>query len=384
MKLIGKIGLPLALLAATACKPRLAGSPTPAPAPAIPAGTAPPETRFATMAGKPMYRMLCAPCHGPEGRGYAADHAPSLVNKTFLASATDEFLHRSIVTGRPGTSMGAYGDQLGGPLNDAAVDRLVAHLRAYGPAAGALTAAGRGDAARGAALYTAGCKSCHGDASSRGEAVHLANAQFLAQATDAFIRHAIVHGRPETKMEPFAGKLTDSQIDDVVAFVRALGSQAAAVKLLPAPTGKESLVLNPHGQDPTFVIQNDRFVSVEQVNRALTEKRRMIIIDARPPSEWMRVHVKGAVSIPYHDMKRLAEVPRDVWAIAYCACPHHLSGDVVSELIRLGHKRALILDEGINEWHRRRYPVVAAEGVSPPAAEPAPAPVRVPVPLPVH
>jgi rhodanese-related sulfurtransferase len=98
----------------------------------------------------------------------------------------------------------------------------------------------------------------------------------------------------------------------------------------------------------------------------------MIIIDARPPSEWMRVHVKGAVSIPYHDMKRLAEVPRGVWTIAYCACPHHLSGDIVDELIRRGHKRAVILDEGINEWHRRGYPVVAAKGVALPAAEPPP------------
>ena len=38
-------------------------------------------------------------------------HAPSLVNPTFLESATDEFLRRSIIFGRPGTSMAAYGIQ---------------------------------------------------------------------------------------------------------------------------------------------------------------------------------------------------------------------------------------------------------------------------------
>jgi hypothetical protein len=32
-----------------------------------------------------------------------------------------------------------------------------------------------------------------------------------------------------------------------------------------------------------------------------------------------------------------------------------------------------VLDEGINEWQRRNLPVVAAEGVTPPPAEPRPA-----------
>jgi cytochrome c oxidase cbb3-type subunit 3/ubiquinol-cytochrome c reductase cytochrome c subunit len=52
--------------------------------------------------------------------------------------------------------------------------------------------------------------------------------------------------------------------------------------------------------------------------------------------------------------------------IAYCACPHHLSGDVVDALRKRGVKHAVVLDEGILEWHRRGYPVVAAPGVEPP------------------
>ena len=108
---------------------------------------------------------------------------------------------------------------------------------------------------------------------------------------------------------------------------------------------------------------------VDEVKKALDEKRKMIIIDARPQSDWMRVHITGAVSIPYIDMKRLDEVPKDVYAIAYCACPHHLSGVVVDELVKRGYKKALVLDEGILEWHRRGYPVVAAPGVVPPPKE---------------
>jgi mono/diheme cytochrome c family protein len=227
---------------------------TPADPPPAPASApAPVATQAATTTappavhpGRASYLALCAPCHGPEGKGYAADHAPSLVNPTFLESASDEFLRLSIVHGRPGTSMAAYGRAMGGPLDEDAVTRIVAFLRSQGPAPRALPAPAPGNADRGKPLYLGLCRQCHGDATARGEAIHLANQRFLEQASDAFIRHAIVHGRPGTKMEAFGGKLTDQQIDDVVAHVRQLGTLAGpAVALLPAPTGKEPLVINP-------------------------------------------------------------------------------------------------------------------------------------------
>lgn len=336
-----------------------------------------------------MYLALCKPCHGADARGYAADHAPSLVNPTFLESASDEFLRRSIIAGRPGTSMAAYGKSRGGPLDDAAVERLVRFLREQGPPARALPAASPGDATLGATVYARRCVSCHGTPSLRGEAVSLVNPGFLADASDGFVRHAIVHGRPGTKMEAFGGALSDSEIDGVVSYMRVLGGAAPPVELLPDPTGREPLVLHPSGKTPQFTLRADpcppplpgrtsyckpdpRFVSVEQVARALAAKQRMIIVDARPPSEWRRVHIAGAVSIPYHDMKRLDEVPRDdTWVIAYCGCPHHLSGIVVDELRSRGHAHAAVLDEGINEWHRRGLPIAAAAGVVPPPREAA-------------
>ena len=341
------------------------------------------------LAGKPLYLALCAPCHGVEGKGYAADRAPSLVNPTFLESASDDFLRRAIVAGRPGTSMAAYSKGVGGPLDDAGVNRLVAYLREQGPAAIPLPAPAIGDVATGSAVYAKHCFSCHGDARTRGEAVSLANPVFQATATAAFVRHAVVAGRPGTKMEAFSDKLSIAEIDGVVAYVRGLGNGGVPLpNLLPEPTGKEPIVLNPSGRHPAFTLRatdcppaapggppckpDPRFVSVEQVAKAFAARQRMVIIDARPPSEWMRVHITGAVSIPYHDMKRLDEVPRDgTWIVAYCGCPHHLSGIVVDELRKRGHAHAVVLDEGINEWHRRGLPVVAAEGVAKPLPEPA-------------
>lgn len=318
------------------------------------------------------YTRLCAPCHADDGTGYRADNAPSLVNPTFLESATDEFLQRSIVWGRPGTSMGGYGKSLGGPLDDTSVTGLVAWLRAKGPKALALPPAAKGVATRGAEMYQKYCLSCHGDAKGRGEAPHLANLQFLTVASDPFIKHAIVQGRPKTKMLAFGSVMSDAEVNDVVAYVRQLGAASTTVTLLPEPTGKEPLAINPKGGDPQWKPREGRFISVDEVNAALKAGKRMIVIDARPPSEWRRAHITGAVSIPYHEMTRLAEVPKGTWAIAYCACPHHLSGIVVDELRKRGHERALVLDEGVTVWHQRGYPVVAADGVTAPVHTHAP------------
>ncbi|MEO7735302.1 MAG: c-type cytochrome, partial [Kofleriaceae bacterium] len=343
------------------------------------------------LAGEPLYLTLCAPCHGVDRTGYAADHAPSLVSPTFLESASDGFVRRSIAFGRPGTSMAAYGKSRGGPLDGPAVERLVTFLRAAAPPTRSLPSVVGGDAAAGAVIYARTCFVCHGDAKTRGEAVSLANPQLLASASDAFLRYAVANGRPGTKMEPFAGKLGDTELDSVVRYVRTLGNGGAPpIELLPEPTGKEPPVINPGGKTPKFTLRADpcppalpgqvstckpdpRFVSVEQVAKAYAAKQRMVIIDARPPSDWRNVHIAGAVSIPYHDLKRLDELPKDgTWIIAYCACPHHLSGIVVDELRKRGFAHAVVLDEGINEWHRRGLPVTAAAGVTKPLPEATP------------
>jgi len=318
--------------------------------------------------GEAAYVKYCAPCHGKNLLGYVADHAPSLINPTFLESASDRYLTQSIFSGRPGTAMPGYGKAIGGPLDDTTIESIVHYIRSHGPAPRELAASGRGIPARGEPLYKEYCKSCHGDASVRGEALHLANPVFQKLATDSFIRYAIEKGRPNTKMLAFNAVLDPAQIDDLIAYIRTPGT-ATSVTFLPPPTGKEPLFVNPKGKPPVFAARDNRFVKADDVAKALAGGRRMVIVDARPPSDWMRVHVTGAVSIPYHDMTRLSEIPKDATVVAYCACPHHLSGIVVDELVKRGYKKAYVLDEGINVWHQRNYPVVAAPGVVAPALE---------------
>ncbi len=340
------------------------GAPGPAPTrdagPAVAATSDAGDPRVAR--GAELHLRYCALCHGKDARGYAADNAPSMVSSTFLASADDTFLARSIELGRPGTPMAGYGKDLGGPLSDRDITDLIAFYRQGGPASKPLAPSVGGVAARGAAVYAASCQKCHGDATTRSTAPHLANPTFLALASDPFIRYAIVSGRPGTPMEAFAGKLTDAQIDDVVAFVRGMATVPAVPPAAPAPGPVPDggpIVMNPKGKPPRFTMREDRFVAAAQIAKAVAEKRKMVIVDARAPSDWVRERIPGAISIPYYELGALDRIPNDgTWVIAYCACPHHASGIIVDELRKRGYKNTAVLDEGVLFWKQQGFPVI--------------------------
>jgi cytochrome c oxidase cbb3-type subunit 3 len=332
-------------------------------------------------AGAELYAQYCQLCHGAHMEGYAGDNAPSLVSPTFRATASDAFLRTAIERGRAGTAMAGYGRAVGGPLGPAEVVALIAYIRGGTAIPAPLPRKpSTGNAAKGRGVYTAHCQSCHGVADKRSTAVHLANAMFLATASDAYLRAAIVRGRPGTPMDAWSGKLAAQEIEDVIAYVRSL---ARPVPPAPVPgTGlidagqapsieNVPIVLNPTGQQADFTLHEDRYVSVADVAKAYDEKRRLVFIDARTPSDYLRMHISGAISIPYFNMHNLDSIPNDgTWVIAYCACPHHVSGVVVEELRKRGYPHAAVLDEGVFVWQQQGHPVVVAAGQLPIPAPP--------------
>ena len=197
----------------------------PAPGSSAQAVLARPVDPAKVAAGQAAFVKYCALCHGPEAKGYAADNAPSLVTETFLATASDAFLRVSIKEGRPNTAMAGYAKSLGGPLTDGDVDAIIAWLRTHGPAPVDLPVVPTGGhEGQGAKLYEQSCQQCHGTRDTRVNAVHLANPNFLAAASDEFLRYAISRGRPGTPMVAFSqahgGTLSEAQIDDLVIFLR--------------------------------------------------------------------------------------------------------------------------------------------------------------------
>lgn len=336
------------------------------PAPPVDAGTTPVAPSLPGPSASPLelgrelYGRYCGFCHGAQGQGYAADSSPAIGNEEFLAIASDEFLRSAITRGRPGTVMSAWGKDKGGPLDASSVDALVLAIRAWQkrPYASVDALAVTGDAARGVAPYETHCKGCHGAEGAGGPLVSLSNPEFLATASDGFLATTLERGRPLTPMGIFTSVLDAQGRADVVALVRSWQKpiDTAVVPLPPAPGALGSVVLNPGGPEPNFDPAAD-FVPADLVKAELDRGATMVIADARAPSDYVAMHVRGAVSVPFYQVASYApEVPKERFVVTYCACPHAISGQARDAFRALGY-RSSVLDEGVLVWRDRGYPV---------------------------
>ena len=91
---------------------------------------------------------------------------------------------------------------------------------------------------------------------------------------------------------------------------------------------------------------------------------RMVLLDARPMSDWQRSHLPGALPMPFYDgiEALLPHLPTMEHLFAYCACPHAASGRVVDALHKAGYASVRILDEGVLIWAGRGYPLAVGTG----------------------
>jgi cytochrome c oxidase cbb3-type subunit 3 len=343
-------------------------APAPGPAAPAPAHAAPPEPPAANAQealkskGKELYVKYCQLCHGEDGAGYKADHANQLRNPLFLATASEDFMAVAIERGRAGTAMAAYHADFGGPLNDEDVNALIAYTYSLSQL-DLEKAVVSGSVARGAPLYRKHCATCHGDQGQGKTALSLNNPYFLATASDGYLRYAIEHGRPGTPMAGFQGKLAPAQLDDVTRYIRSLARTIEDTPEGGEPLpGPERLVVNPSGPAPRFSpLREGRYVPAKEVHAALKAGARMIILDARPPSDWIKSHIVGAFPAPYYGLgsEFLSMLPRDgTWIVAYCGCPHAASGKVMDKLRAEGFQNTAVLDEGIFEWARMKLPTM--------------------------
>jgi mono/diheme cytochrome c family protein/rhodanese-related sulfurtransferase len=315
--------------------------------------------------GSPLFERYCALCHGKAAVGYAADNASQLQNPTFLRTASDQFLRVAITRGRPGTPMSAFGSEHGGPLDSKQIEQLIAYLRSLDDGA-PIDVHGRrvtGNTERGTALYRQRCASCHGESGQGKTALSLSSPTFVATASPGFIRYAIEHGRPGTRMPAFGALLSPQEIDDVTlavrGFVRVVDQQRAAPAATALPK-LDQIVIHPNGPRPQFSLRDGRFVSVDQLAAALGKGSRLVVLDARPLSDWHLGHIPGAYPMPFHeDVDSVANaLPRDgTWIVAYCACPHAASGKVIDALRARGFENTAVLDEGIKVWEERGHPM---------------------------
>lgn len=143
--------------------------------------------------------------------------------------------------------------------------------------------------------------------------------------------------------------------DDVVALYLAQRAVATAHVGDLDPARRAFLGLAPAGEvtpDP----------ATEEIGRGELLRRvrdgRAVVLDVRPPREYVAGHIPGAVSIPLDELaRRLGELPDDATVVAYCRGEHCvLSYDAVRLLARHG-RSAVRLVEGMLEWRMAGLPV---------------------------
>jgi len=317
------------------------------------------ETRVAA----DQYQRYCSLCHGADRQGYVNDHAPSLRSKSLFRSGVPHEVLRPIQYGREGTAMGGYLNEVGGPLTLDETWNLTYWLfwQADTERVRITKELVKGDAGRGAALYAENCTDCHGAGGEGVNAPALGNPSALSHNSDEFIRYAIREGRDGTPMEPWKDKLSSDDIDNLTAFLRsrASGWEQSRVALRAVPT-PDQYVINKGGTDPNFDLQDGLYVSAEDLLQALNEKKRMVLLDTRVTSVWQRVHIEGAVPMPYYsDFDAIVDdLPKDVQIVAYCSCPRAAADDVVRRLRSRGFTRTATMYEGIFGWMNMGYPVI--------------------------
>lgn len=316
-----------------------------------------------------IYIRYCALCHGDNREGYAADNAPSLRSNSLLAtSMNNNYMRYAIQFGRGKSAMAGYLDSQGGPLELIDIEILLKWLYEEAGVEEAIDPSRDpvyGDIANGANIYTQKCAACHGEKGEGISAPALGNPMLLATATDHFLRYAIAEGRDGTPMVAFKDSLSDDELDDVTAFLRsrASGWDVPEPSNVTVPT-PDQYVLNPDGPDPEFELRDGKFVSAVQVDKALKEGRKMVIMDARSEVAWRQMHIPGAFPVPYYEEPEsfIHDIPNDgTQIVVYCACPHAASLRVLNTLKRYDFEHVAIIDEGILVWAQMGLPVQNAK-----------------------
>jgi len=229
--------------------------------------------------GAAIFASTCFVCHGEAGRG---GRAPALNDPERLSQFDDEWFRQTIAYGRPAKGMPTWSTVLApGQIDDLvallaawrrgetvmpatpAGDHLEAtlfalsrddvldaefHLRealeVASPlqadpirAAIALITAGNldgaaqtiqdllahppaGDPAQGQQLYVANCEVCHGIGGEGGLGPALTNNANVQARDDQALLEFILAGRPETGMPAWEGRLTEAEINHIVALLR--------------------------------------------------------------------------------------------------------------------------------------------------------------------
>ena len=211
--------------------------------------------------GEQLYIEHCGACHQLEGQGGIG--LPLLSAK--LSDVSDDYLRNTVRLGRPGRIMPGFQR-----MSDAQADAIIGYLRQRSGTQGLVFSEERitGDPSNGKTLYEEHCIKCHaedgsGEGSGTGVTMSrereflvmpasISNPGFLASAPDEMIQRVIAVGRKSADMPAFGrDKLSESEIADVVAYVRSFEEKERAAEPIDPAERPTHVYESPYDFDTT-------------------------------------------------------------------------------------------------------------------------------------
>jgi len=88
------------------------------------------------------------------------------------------------------------------------------------------------------------------------------------------------------------------------------------------------------------------------------KSKNVIVLDVRPPDEFEKGHIPGAINIPIGELtKRLKKLPKTKEYIAYCRGPFCVFADEAIHLLAKNGYKAKRLEQGFSDWKVKGLPV---------------------------
>ncbi len=168
-----------------------------------------------------LFAANCVACHGADGFGTAI--APAL-NDPLVREKTADELNRTVTLGSPGTLMAGWANV----LTTEDINALVSLVQRWDEVpAGILPAPNvpipvtEESLALGSQLFSQNCSRCHGpegQGTQRAPALNVKS--FLTDTSDLAIQQIITQGVPGTAMPAWGDRMTESDIQAIVGFIR--------------------------------------------------------------------------------------------------------------------------------------------------------------------
>ena len=97
-----------------------------------------------------------------------------------------------------------------------------------------------------------------------------------------------------------------------------------------------------------------------EVTGMIDQKKDVVIVDVRFPTDYRKAHIPGAVNVPKGKWQEAAGLSKDKLNVLYCynqTC--HMAAEAAVELIALGYPVAE-MEGGFATWEANGYPLAAS------------------------